>query len=313
MTATNLTQRIFVPVDGSEASLAALPLAALLAGEGGEIILLRVLPPPPMLRDPLSRRGVSSKRAINTYRQIASDELEQIVQDLTAQGHHVVTILDTGDPAEVILRTSAERDANMIVMSSAGRGAFGRLTFGSVADRVSRQATIPVLVTHPGDQGATPGDVAIERIVVPLDGSPLSLAALPVAAALGSQLGVPITLLSVVDAEGSSSVGLVYASAFSNEIYEQLLADEQADAATSLERLAADLRMPGQAVTCQVLSGPTAKVISGNTRPGDLIVMTSHGRSGMQRWLIGSVAEKLLRQAPGPVIVVHADAAATES
>src|SRR4051794_1028718 len=159
---------ILVPLDGSPEARAALPYAGALATPGSEIILLTVV------------RSAADADA-------AGAELETAAQHLRVAGQTVRTEVAVGDPAERILDTAVNLDAEMIVMASHGRGAFGRLISGSVADRVAREATIPTMVVRA--RQVEPGPIGITRLVVPLDGSPLAEAALPVATAISWRLG----------------------------------------------------------------------------------------------------------------------------
>ena len=156
-----------------------------------------------------------------------------------------------------------------------------------------------------------------ERIVVPLDGSELAEKALPAAEELARLAGAPLHLIRVVDLPrlerfGAYGLTVEYASF-------ALLADEErAVAREYLEKVAAGLTGRGRTVTTEVADGVTARVLVGLSKPGDAIVMASHGRTGMARWFLGSVAEDVVRHATVPVLLIRAlpdggeDAAAAE-
>ncbi len=144
------------------------------------------------------------------------------------------------------------------------------------------------------------------RIVVPLDGSRLAEAALPAAEELARLAHAPIVLLRVVDFTrlehyGPYGLALEYASV------EPVLAAEHAEAATYLDETCDQLCAKGVSVAYAVRSGLVAREIVAATQPGDVIVMASHGRGGLSRWLLGSVAEDVVRHALVPVMIVRAD------
>ena len=155
-TSTAAAIRILVPLDGSQEARAALPYATALATPGTEIILFTVV-----------RAGTDADAA--------RAGLETAAQRLRVAGQTVRIEVAAGDPAGCIVDMAADLLAAMIVMASHGRGALGRLIYGSVADRVAREATMPTMVVRAGQ--AEPGPVGITRLVVPLDGSPLAEAA----------------------------------------------------------------------------------------------------------------------------------------
>lgn len=144
-----------------------------------------------------------------------------------------------------------------------------------------------------------------QRIVVPLDGSRLAEEALPTAERMASLLTVPILLLRVVDLTqlpwyGQFGMSMEYVAS------EQALLGDT-DAATSyIQTVAERITASGIPVVAEVRRGLTTRVLIEATRPGDLIVMASHGRSGMTRFFLGSVAEEILRHALVPVLLIKA-------
>jgi nucleotide-binding universal stress UspA family protein len=147
------------------------------------------------------------------------------------------------------------------------------------------------------------------RIVVPLDGSKLAEAALPAAEEFARLANAPIVLLRVVDFTRLEQYG-PYGLALEYASVEPVLAAERAEAVKYLEEVCSRLGAKGLSVTFAVRSGPVAREIVAATRPGDVIVMASHGRGGLSRWLLGSVAEDVVRHALVPVMIVRADAMA---
>lgn len=143
------------------------------------------------------------------------------------------------------------------------------------------------------------------RIVVPLDGSALAEAALPQAIDLARLTGVPLHLLRVVDYLRLERYG-PYALALEYSPVEPVLATEQTEATGYLSEVAERLTDDGLTVASEVRQGRVAREVVAAATPGDVIVMASHGRGGLSRWLLGSVAEDVLRHATVPVLLVRA-------
>lgn len=288
-----------VPLDGSSTSETVLAIVPQLLPDAGAVIALRVLPPlDPLL--PALLDQLTATPVIPTRRAAAQADLARVRWRLADVHVRCTSTVVDGDPAEQILRVAARRRVGVIAMTTHGRGAVGRVLFGSVADRVVRHAPIPALLVRPStDDHATPR--RIQRVVVPLDGSELAGAALPLATELAERLAAPITLLQAVDADVvDAPVGDLGLPDLGEEIARAVLDRAQAD----LEPVAERLRAQGRAASVQALDGSPLFVLAEALRPDDLLILTSHGRGGALRWLLGSVAEKLVRTAPCPVLLV---------
>jgi nucleotide-binding universal stress UspA family protein len=290
---------VLVPLDGSAQSLQALPWAQALLPAGSTIRLLTAV----ALFDAWwgHMPGVPSTDVIRSGMvRDAEERLRAVAESLQQSGFSAIAKTADGDAAEEILAAATDLDVEMIVMSSAGRGAAGRAQFGSVADRVARHATIPVLIAREREQPIT-APVTVDRIIVPLDGSARAQRALPLACTLSKRLGAPIVLMTVGDPTG---LALGYGTVTSMAYYE-LLRDaferELHDCVTQPQRA---LERAGFAVSSIIKIGNASSAIAEEAHVSDLIVMTSHGRSGVKRWLLGSVAERLIRTAPSPVMLV---------
>lgn len=146
-----------------------------------------------------------------------------------------------------------------------------------------------------------------QRIVVPLDGSKLAEEALPAAEELARLTHAPMLLLRVVDFTRLEQYG-PYGLALEYASVEPVLAAERAEAVRYLEDVQRQLTTKGLSVAFAVRSGPVARELVAATQPGDVVVMASHGRGGLSRWLLGSVAEDVVRHAPVPVMIVRASA-----
>jgi nucleotide-binding universal stress UspA family protein len=263
--------RILVPLDGSPRAESVLHWVDLLPAR--QITLLNVC------------REESPESAA------ATQYLDDMATRLCRPDREIKTRVAFGGPAEGIVAEAA--GAELIVMSTQGAGGGGRLLYGSVADRVARHAPVPTLLLRVGH---TPvAAEAMRRVVVPLDGSPAAERALPMAALLAKMLETRVHLVTVSDQP--SSEGIPTAGRAAN--FEA--------ASAYLERQAESVRARAVPHSTEVRSGTPETELLATIEAGDLLVMTTHGRGAARRWQIGSVAEKLLRQAAAPIILVRAD------
>jgi nucleotide-binding universal stress UspA family protein len=300
-------RRILVPLDGSAFAEEALAYAVALSPHYSPMLLLRVIAGERERSSPKHAYGGSSDDEVRKERQPALEYLVETATKLREKGALVrpVASVAVGDPAEQIVRTAHERGYNLIVMSSHGRGAVGRIAYGSVADRVARTSPVPVLITRPSREDEADEDQPLaQRLVVPLDGSALAEQALQVAAQLALRIGVPVLLVSVVDLWGNSSPSVFYPASLDVRFYDEAMSELEHERKEMLTKIAARLQSEGVTVKTQTLRGPVPQAIMAATQPDDIIVMTSHAHSGFSRFLLGSVAEKLVRECQAPVLLV---------
>jgi nucleotide-binding universal stress UspA family protein len=292
-------ERVIVPLDGSPFAAAALPWARQIPAKS--ILLMRVEPDIAASGGELAGFDYSEGLA----REEAEDliGLEADAAPLREAGMTVETAVRFADSAAEAIIDEA-RKGDIIVMTTHGRGSVGRIIHGSTADRVARHATVPVLLLRPGAQATGP-----ERIVVPVDGSPNAEDALPVAAALAKARSIPVRVVRVVDItevvrERRTDRSIIDAPILDTTFDESR---EEVESATSrhLSAIVAPLEAQGIMVTTQVEAGTPTQVLLDLVQPSDLIVMTSRGQGGVKRWLIGSVADKLVRESTAPVLLVR--------
>ena len=276
---------ILVPLDSSPEARTALPYAMALATPGTEILLLTI---------------ISDAAAVYA----AASDLEQDAQPLRVLGHTVRTEVAVGDPTQGILDTASNQGVGMIVLASHGRGAVGRLIYGSVADGVAREATVPVMVVRAAT--LEPGPVGITRLVVPLDGSPFAEQSLPVATEISRRLGTPIYLVRAVNSAALLPPAIGFGEAIPVEIYDETEKELEQEARDYLEGVAQRVRDQKLPVATRVLMGAPTTAIREATQFGDVVVLCSHEQTGVMRWLLGSVAETLTREDQAPVILVPA-------
>jgi nucleotide-binding universal stress UspA family protein len=220
----------------------------------------------------------------------------------------VSTRLLQGRVWEALVRHIEESGADLVVMATHGRGAFSRAWLGSVADALLRHTDRPVLLVRPlEDDAPPPGDEDIDfsRILVPLDGSDLGRSILDPALELGSLFGARYHLLRVVSIPTESpSPYLPYAMPMNAGLIE----GARQAAVTAMDAAAEELRRRGVEADAEVVvdTQPSHVIL---TRAAELdsglVALATHGRSGLSRIVLGSTADKVIRGAPGPVLVLR--------
>ena len=197
----------------------------------------------------------------------------------------------------------------MVVMTTHGYGGLRRLWLGSVADELVRRSDIPLLLVRASDSnGRTCEAAPFQHILVPLDGSRLSEAGLEVAADIAILTGAHVTLVQAVPtmypAIFDSSPGAAYPLVFPDGIAERV----EEEAADYLATKASALGVRGTRARTKVLSAERvadAILVAAKTARADLVVIATHGRGGLARLIIGSVADKVMRGATISVLLVR--------
>ena len=295
-------KRLLVTTDFSEESKLALTHAAAFAERlGGEIALLHVVEPPPRFVGVESLALISSGDA--TMGRVLGG-LEALAKQAFKPSTRVTTHARPGHPARVITKTARELETDLLIMATHGYSGLKHTLLGSTTERVIRNAPCPVLVIRSVDQktSAKPGKTgAIQRVIVATDFSDNSMMALPLAQALAKAFGAGLTLMHVVERVPiDPMLGQELTSAASRQLVER--------AQTRLAELASSLRAEdGSKLDIAVRFGKPFDELARGAKELDasLIVIATHGYSGIKHALLGSVAERVLRHAPCPVLVVR--------
>ncbi len=295
-------KRILVPMDGSAYSARALGIASAVGQLfDARITLLRVIGDAHLiLSNPLQTpvSGDIGKQMVADKLVEADRYLAEAANQLRLSGvHNVETHVSPGEAAANIV-TMANTGYDLVVMSTHGRTGLVRTLLGSVAEQVVREAQIPVLLISSHQhmsEGVSYTDI-FKRILVPLDGSEQALQALPLAAAIARASGGKLLLLEVAEPALRLHTYTSYIHApghpiFANSYIEQLAQSE------TLEGIACE------AIGYEGETGP-AILITQQARGCNLIVMTTHGRTGMMRYIKGSVAEEVIKGSVVPVMVL---------
>ncbi|MFW5904659.1 MAG: universal stress protein [bacterium] len=299
---------ILVPLDGSEFAEGAIaPAARLAARHEATLALVSVvsdLPPVPLAAtegEMLSHWFEEEKERAETYLAGVEEHLSGGFQDV-----EVTTRVELGPVARTVMTQAAELDADLIALTTHGRGTWQRAWLGSVADAILREGRRPTLLLREGDASANlfEEESSPAHVLIPLDGSEASEEILgPVTSLLPAQGGKVTLLHTVREPFPLASSYLPHA------VEEEKAADEQRERAREhLEETARRWSPMGVEVDTEVLVSDdvAASVLEyAHGHPVDLLALSTRGRGGVGRLLLGSVADKLLRGSEIPVLSVR--------
>lgn len=296
-------EAILVPLDGSKTAEKVLPYARYLAGKFKvPVELLAVV-------DVVEIASHMTSEKVHFLDTIIEDAVQHSTTYLrgvatTIAGTNVRCSVEKGRAEDTIIEKAATDKTMLITMATHGRSGLNRFLLGSIAEKVLRGTVNPLLLIRAGDEKSQ-GEAMLKSIIVPLDGSELAEAVLPIVADMAKKLDLEVELFRTYHVPYnvySGDEGLYAVN------YEELLAGLRDEAAEYLEKKAADLKRLGVAkVQCVTKEGLAAdEIISlGRKTPDNLIAMSSHGRSGVRRWVLGSVTELVVRHSGDPVLVIR--------
>ena len=203
-----------------------------------------------------------------------------------------------GIPEDSILEVAHSPDVALVAMGTHGKTGWDRLRLGSVAESTLRQAPCPVLTVRASVTSRTsinPRRLSLSRLLVAADFSASSKAALRAAAALAKRLNARVVLVHAAETSGSLQSGPLRVDEPSQKRYAQ-----------QFQKMISASRADEVITDKVVITGNPVEVILDQAKPrkADLIVVGTHGRRGMKRLMLGSVAEAVVRRASCPVFVV---------
>jgi len=294
----SIFSRILVGTDGPDAAEQAVDFAAKLANEhGSELIVSHFVNWVPVVTEAAASGAITDPGIIDELRAAGDQFIERAksrakTAGVTAQGRLV-----DGEPAFGILELARDEACTLIVVATHNRSGFEHFFIGSTTEAVLRGSMIPVLTVRSGDQLVRSGR-CFERIMVGIDDSE------PSDAALEAVMDFPL------EDRGSVELVAVSGTAFvvGGSDYHQAALDElHEDAERVVDAALATARKRGCAFEGRVVDGRPANalVVTAEHDKVDLIVLGSHGRRGLRRLFIGSVAESVVESSPIPVLVVR--------
>jgi len=304
--------QILTPLDGSEVSERVLPFARSLAeGLSLPMTLLYAIEPE-LLTIPRTLNPSLHVHEMVAHRlRQARGYADPLATHLRNEGLAVQVEVPQREPAEAIVEEAGKDEGTLITMSSHGRSGLARWWMGSVTDKVLHLTNNPLLVIHATSGQQAAAESSFQRMTVPVDGSELAESILPHAVYLSAAMNLAIDLVQVNPSRddyyrslsvGPSEVARVTPS------YEEYIHIVDAEAEEYLAELKGRLTQQGAAsVETHLMHGPPADTIAdlAASTPNNLVAMTTHGRSGVGRMVLGSVAERVVRQSGDPVLLVR--------
>jgi nucleotide-binding universal stress UspA family protein len=295
-------QKILAPMDFSEQSVTGLRYAMNLRLKfSSTLTLLHVIEPTPPMG---GMESVSLAQSDSEVAAWALKELTKLALRVARDDKQVTNLVRIGKPFHEITTEAGENKADLIVIATHGYTGVEHLLLGSTAERVVRHAPCPVLTVPartPTKRSGKNTSLKIKKILVPIDFSNLSQAALPWAAFLAAQFKAELVLLHV---EEKFPIDYLLGRKLMSHMVVPLIKQAEAE----LERLAGGLRKTTAVnISVVVCDGKPFQEIcfAAETLGADLIVLTTHGHTGLKHTWLGSTAERVVRQAHCPVLVVR--------
>ena len=319
-------KKILVPLDGSEHSRKIVGWATGLARAlKAEIILLSVIDPEEIEILEATTRGLERKSesvgnggaissVARTPSDVINDAIAQAEKDLQVEADRVnsagVTAkicVGAGSPAEVIVSEAHSREVDLIAMATRRESALARGILGSVTDRVLHSTSTPILTLYLGEiHDFDEANGGPKRVIVPLDGSALSESAVKPAVEIAKAAGAEIIFTEILRLPffGVGVAGIEYgAGDYAGDFG---IEAQKVEITEYLQGFVCDAEASGLKASANIRTGsPSQQIVEEASEiEGSIVVMGSHGAGGLKRWVVGSVADKVIRSARRPVLVI---------
>jgi nucleotide-binding universal stress UspA family protein len=294
--------RILIPLDGSDVAAQVLPYARTLAKKLSVPVELLGVVDPVLLADfseasggpELEKLLADEARTMTSYLNTTMVSFEQAQVKCSVEG---------GSPADVIVKKAAADANTLIVMATHGWSGFQRWLLGSVTDKVLHGSSNRLFLVRAGADGKAEGQAVFRTVIVPLDGSELAEKPLLEVADLAKTMNLHVVLMRAYavpsavfsDAAGSYSDAVI--AAIKTEVESYLAARVAQIKSMGVERVSS---------IAKVGYGAEEIIDVARGTPDNFVMMCTHGRTGFQRWLLGSVTEKVVSHCGDPVLIVRA-------
>ena len=297
-------EKLLVATDGSELAEAALPYAEELAGRlGSEVALLNICESEEqrasnMRQLYMSRLAEAVEQGIREYRRLAGG--------LESEETKVESVIVAGNPAEEIIDYAETQHVSLIIMATHGRSGIKRWAVGSVATKVLRGSSVPLALIKAGEPSPTMSKRWLfAKALLPLDGSEVGETAVAYVEELAVRLKMEVTLLQVVEPK---YIPIGTEPWYYSHYRQESLAAMGQSAHDYLSGIEQRLNAKGIAVSSRTEPGVASeRILEVAEQIGaDVIAMSTHGRSGVARWAVGSVADRLAHAGNIPLILVRA-------
>ncbi|HSE86384.1 MAG TPA: universal stress protein [Candidatus Binatia bacterium] len=293
--------RMLIPLDGSKVAEQVLPYGRFLAKALSiPVEFLGVVDPEALVAFSNPAQG----RHLDT---LVAETLSRtaLYLETTARsfpGAQVKFSVGKGKPEDVVIEKAAVDKNTLIVMATHGRSGIQRWLLGSVADKVLHGATNHLFLVRASEQGKTDGEAALQTAIVPLDGSALAEQALPYVLDLTKKLKLKVVLIrayALPPAISAEEYGF-----YSADLLDHL----ESEARNYLAEKVNEVKQNGVENVASVLKvgyGAEEIITLGRNTSDNFIAMCTHGRSGVQRWVLGSVTDRVVRHSGDPVLIIR--------
>ena len=297
--------KILIPLDGSKTAEKVLPYARYLAGKFKiPVELLAVID----IAEIATHITAEKARFLDGMIEEGMRTSETYLRGVAATfgGSAVKCTVDKGRADEAIVEKGESDTAMLIAMATHGRSGLNRFLLGSVAEKVLRGAANPLLLVRATEEAKSDGEADFKTIIVPLDGSELAESVLPMVAGAAKKLGLEVILFRGYHIPYNAYAG---DDGYYAVNYDDLIAAVRDEALEYLDKKVAEVKKLGVEKVSLIAKEGFAgdEIIAlGRKTPAGLIAMCSHGRSGVKRWVLGSVTENVVRHTINPVLVARA-------
>ena len=291
-----MKRRILVPLDGSNNAEIVIPYVEEIGAKLSAEITLAIVS---------ESRNTDTVKRYEAYLKRIEEQVQFRVKDLGGkEPFKVLSTILFGNPASEIMRHAKEINAGLIVIASRGSSGNEPGVLGSTATKVVRASSMPVLLVKvPGNDAGRQAMRLVKKILLPLDRSHAGEAAIPFVEELAQGLGAELVFLHIVEPPVQTLTDQV-----GGPTDGYALKRESTAIRAYLANIEKDLKAKGLSVSSVTDTGAPADVIIdyAQGKAIDLIAMSTHGRSGIGRWLLGSVTDKVLQAGDTPVLIVRA-------
>ncbi len=288
--------KILIPLDGSKLAEAVLPVAWTLAQD---------------LSIPVDLLYVDDPKQPAVGAPVMPGEYLKSIADSFGGAGAVRCVIKAGNAAATIIEVAAAEPEMLIAIATHGYSGTKRWLLGSVAEKVLRAAANHVLLVRPAN-GAPIGAAKLTTVIVPLDGSTLAEKILPTVSELALSLNLQVVLMRVTRRVYSAPPeGFLPVFGANAPDLKKLWAEAKAEAQQYLIEKASELRQQGVTQVTPLVfecgtDGAAAAIIDlVKKTPESFVAMCTHGESGIAKWLLGSVTERVVGHASGPVLVIR--------
>ena len=295
---------ILVPLDGSRMAESVLTAVITLAKKfQARVLLLHTIEKnaPSTIH---GERHISNVAEAKKYLEEIAEKLKPVSIDIEIHVHEA----EQGDIAASIVEHAGELDPDLVVMCTHGSGGVKGLLFGPIAQKVLQKGTWPILLMPPGKK-TEPGPLRLERILVPVDGTPAHEESLAAAVPLATAFSAHMHLIWVIPTLGDLSGEQGLPARLMPKATKAVLDLAEAGGKEYLEKLVARCTAKNFSVTAEIKRGEAVPVVLelADKLDADLIIMASHGRAGFDAFLKGSVAPRIANKISRPLLLIRAE------